>query len=325
MDVSGSPRPVSVSRAAFALILLGLLGCLATLRADLLPDLLPNLLPPLDRECLALGLFSLLSGIASVTSQARKSAWPQGRPLGLAILIGLGFFVVPTMLSEPTVGWISPITRAALFTLTPFFALIFAPYIMQEAGRQNGVSLPAAILAAAGTMLALPISMPASLPAIASFGAIGLAAACVAATTCLAVAVFHPHESASRAREPAPGIASFAAIATATACLGIGAIAAFREPHSWHLDALPSSLGWEAAIELPALLLFFWLIPRTTAPRIATRFTLTLLFPILIGAPLLGSHLTLRDWIGVAMMAAGTAYLLLARDQEPDSPGLSLR
>ena len=294
---------------------------MATLRADLMPNLLPNLLPALDRECLALGLFSAIAGLASLSPSSRASALPRGGSLLSAFLFGLGFFVLPTVLSEASVGWISPITRAALFTLTPFFALIFDPYLKQESGRQNSLALPAAILSAAGTMLALPISVPASLPAVLSYGAIGLAAASIGAAACLAVSAFPLRDT----HQATPGLAPFATVATATACFGVGVIAFLREPHSWHVDALFSSLGWEAAVELPALLLLFWLIRRTTAPRMATRFTLTLLFPIVIGAPLLGSHLSFRDWLGVAMMATGTGYLLFAREQEAEAPGLSLR
>jgi drug/metabolite transporter (DMT)-like permease len=319
MIANRSPRPRWAAKPLVALLLLGFLEAIPTLRADLFPDPFAGLLPPLQRQILSLALLAVLATLVSVV---RRSPWPGVRSLATGTLIGFGLFVIPAVLLEITRPWLSPVTRAALLTLTPFFAVIFEPYLTQRSAQQSRAALPACLATIAGALLVLPVTMPDSLPAVAAVVAIGAAAASIAAATCLAIRTL-----SSVAKDAAPtqlSIAPFAAIACAAASFGLIVLAIFSDHPSFAWNAVPSTLAWSAATELPALLLLFWLLSRVSAPRLSIRFALSLLFPILIGAPLLHSHLSARDWCGVALMVAGTAYLLLAPEDNSEFLGLSL-
>jgi len=323
MVAARSPRSRPALSTIAGLLLTGFLGSMTTLRADLVPDLLPNLLPPLQRQVLALGI---ALAVATAAALVRRSNWPKGTLLRAAILLGLGLFVLPTLLSLLASISISPLTRAALWSLAPFFAVVFEPYLSAEAPAQNRGALLAAIASASGTLLVLPINLPESLPTSLAWLAMGLAAACVGAISCVAFGVTmalaaDPETSPGRVYAMAP----FAAVSSGTGFLGLAAILVFTHSRSVPWQALPSTLVWTSAIDLPGLALVFWLMPRLSAPRITTRFPLALLFPVILGALLLRSPLSMRDWSGVAMMLTGTAYLLFARDDLPDSHGLSLR
>jgi len=322
MIVHRSPLVRKSTKTLAAILLLGFFEALPTLIADLSPDLFADLLSPLQRQILSLAMLSVL---AATVALAQKSAWPRGRLLVVTVLIGLGLFALPALFLEVTKTWLTPVTRAALFTLVPFFAVIFEPYLTQCSVEQSRGGLFASLISVAGALLVLPVTMPNSLPAVASFAALGAASASIAASSCVADRILLTlKEESERLTSKAFSMASFAAVSGSAAFLGLAVLGAFTK-RSWPGDALPATLAWSAMTELPALLLLFWLIPRLSAPRISTRFTLSLMFPILVGAALLGAHLTLRDWSGVALMAAGTAYILLAPEDKPDILGLSLQ
>ena len=86
---------------------------------------------------------------------------------------------------------------------------------------------------------------------------------------------------------------------------------------------LGPELLWSIAIEVPALFLLFWLMPRMSAARMATRYVIAPLLAILVGAGLMRAALVPRTWLGLMLMAAGAVYLLFAPDEKPEE--LSLR
>lgn len=317
------PRSRPAALPVAALVLVGFLGSMTTLRADLFPDLLPDLLPSLQRQLLALGICSVLAGAAALV---RKSRWPSGPLLRTAILLGLGLFVIPTLFSQLTIGSVSAVTRAALLPLASFFAVVFEPFLADNRGGQSRGALLASMAAAAGTLLVLPVALPDSLQASLAWLALGFASACVGAVSCVGFRATTGLVNRSETRTSTPFMmAPFAAVSSGVGFLGLAAVATVTQSNPVRWAAVPFTLLWTGAIDLPALCLVFWLMPRLSAPRFTTRFTLTLLVPVIVGAPLLGTHLSLRDWSGVAMMMGGTAYLLFAPDELPDAPGLSLR
>lgn len=303
-------------------LLLGLLASMTTLRADLFPDLLSDLLPPLHRQVLALGICCVLATIAALVS---RSSWPRGRMLRSAILVGFGLFVVPAFLSQWASGAISPVTRAAILPLASLFAVVFEPHLSALSTGQSRSALLAAIAASAGTLLVLPITLPESLEASLAWLGMGLAAASIGAGSCIGFGITALAYDSETPRKRDLSMASFAAVASGTGFLGLGLVFALTDPHAVPWQALPSTVLWTSATEVPALGLLFCLMPRLSAPRMTTRFTLALLFPVFAGALLLGSRLSPRDWGGVAMMIAGTAYLLLAPEEQTAGSGLSLR
>ena len=91
-----------------------------------------------------------------------------------------------------------------------------------------------------------------------------------------------------------------------------------------HLDA-PMVDRALRGLDLPALLLLFWLMRRMTAARMTLRFVLGPLIASLAGVALFAPTVSARAWLGLALMAAGSAWMLLQRDSPEDSTTLSLR
>jgi len=273
------------------LLLLSLLWALNALRADLLPNLVPGLMPRLERQAIP---FVLLAVVAGLSAMVRRAQWPRGRQFWISVLIGLGLFVIPAGLLYTADRSVNGFARTALFTLVPVFTLVFGPYIGSTSGLQSRGGLLAALAGVAGALRVFPVEMPETVEAGWRSCAVILAAACVAAIA---------------------GAAATVALAGASAC---------TERAMWHWDALLPELLWSAVVELPALLLLFWLMRRISAERMATRFLIAPLMAILIGAVLLRSTLTWRTSLGLLVMAAA-GYLLLSQEAENEPTGLSLR
>jgi hypothetical protein len=302
----------------------------AALRVDLLPGL-SETTPYLERQVLPLILLSIAAGSIAI---ARGANWRRPIPSSSApgslarasIWIGLGLFTVPAMLAFFADPWISGLARTALFTLTPVFAVVFEPYLGepylglspasgQRAGRLAGrrAGLPASLTAVAGSLLVFPVVIPNSLQIAAAFIAVLVAAASIAAANCHGTA-----KASSLGRDAIGQLAAMAAIAGATGALTLAAASALLEHPVWRWSAVAAELFWSAAIELPALLLLFWLMPRISASRMATRYVWAPLLALLSGVVLehAGRAVQPRTWLGLMLMAAGAGWMLLAPREE---------
>ncbi len=295
-----------------ALLLLCFLWSLGTLRSDLFPSLAATASSNrLERQALP---FALLAVLATGVAVVRGAKWPRGRELGACAIVGLGLFVVPQLLIHLGSNRISDGTRVALFSLVPLFAVVFEPHLGRLAAPQNRSGMMAALVAVGGTLLVFPVDLPESLQAGFAFCALVIAAACVAAANCWAV------------RIAAEGISmwSFAAVAGAAALVGPAAagLVVDRSAIKWSFP--PPDLAWSTAVELPGLLLLFWLLRRMSAVRMATRFLLAPLLANLIGLILLRPAVGVRGCLGLLLIAFGTGWLLFARDDERESAGSTL-
>lgn len=296
------------------MLLLCFLWSLGSLRSDLLPHPVVDILPPLERQVVP---FALLAVVAAFIGVTRGAEWPRGRQVLDSMVVGLGLFAVPAGLIAFSKGWISDLTRVALFSLAPVFAVVLEPYIGRGSGQQARGGLLAALVAVVGTLCVFPVETPRSMAAGSALCAVILAAACVAAANCRAVAV--ANESAGNSTMP------MAAIAGATAAAGLAAASALMERGAWRWDALAPELAWSAAVELPGLLLLFWLMRRLSAVRMMTRFVLAPLIAILISMVLLRPSVGLRTWLGLLLVAAGAGWLLCAREDGPEAGTLPLK
>jgi len=295
------------------LLLLSLLWALSTLRADLLANLIRGQMPLFERVTVS---FAMLTAVAGSLAVALRVRWPRGRQFWAAVFTGLFLFVVPAGLASVAGRSVNGYARTALLTLTPMFVIVFEPYIGGDSGTENRGSLLAALGVVAGAWCVFPVGVPETIEAGWGFGALMAAAACVAAANCLAVL---------EAKRQEKSTASMAAIAGATAALAFASVSACTERSVWQWDALAPELLWSAAVELPALLLLFWLMRRMSALRMATRYVISPLMAILIGALLTRSALAPRTWLGLLLMAAGSAYLLFAQKSDTELGGLMLR
>lgn len=304
---------IKVTPAA-GLLLLCFLWSLASLRPDLFPNLLPNLLPPLESQALP---FALLGLSAALFSFVRGAGWPQPRQIRSAVLIGLGLFVAPAVAFYLSKEYVSDLTVVALFSLTPVFAVVLEPHIGRGVAPEPRGGLLAALAAVVGTLYVIPAGAPNSIRSGSAFCAVILAAACVAATNCLAVTV--------AAESTKQSFAPLAAIAATTAVAGLGVLSALTEVSVWQWHELAPELAWSAAAEFPGLLLLFWLMRRMSAARMTTRFVLTPLMASLIGLVLLRPTVELRAAVGLLLMAAGSGWLLFAPQDNPETGTSPLR
>ncbi len=293
-------------RIIVALLALSLLWAAGPLRSELLPEQFSASLPRLFAQALPLLLLAVTAG---TFAWRRKAQWPRGGHLRSSIWIGVGLFTAPALLVYLSTDWVSGFARTALFTLVPVFSIVLEPYLGAPATRPIHGALPAAFIAVLGALLVFPTPNPASIQAILAIVAVILAAACIAAANCYAVAIF---------RDPGlSSAASVSAIAATAGAVTLGIASLFLERSRLQSAAFASELLWAAAIELPALLLLFWLMQRVTAVRTATRFLLGPLLVVPIGALVIQWPLAPRTWLGLLGMVAGAGYLLLAPETAP--------
>jgi hypothetical protein len=313
-----------------ALLALSLLWACAALRVDLLSSLLPGLLetaPYLERQVLPLVLLSIAAAAIAIARGANWRRLISGssvpgssitRSLPRAsVWIGLGLFTAPAMLVFFADTWISGLARTALFTLAPVFAVVFEPYLglssLSSSAPLQRAGLLAALTAVAGSLLVFPGAIPNSLQSAGALITVIAAAASVAAANCHGAA-----KASSLGRDATRQLATMAAMAGATGALTLAAASVLLEHPVWRWSALAPELFWSAAIELPALLLLFWLMPRLSAPRMATRYVWAPLLALLSGIVLehAGRAVQPRTWLGLILMAAGAGWMLFAPREE---------
>ena len=174
MTGKGSEGSKSRTPAVAGILLLSLLWSLGPLRSDLLPNATQSPAPPLETATL---LFALLAMASAILAAARHASWPRGRDLGSIVVIGLGLFAVPAILVAVAAGLVSSLTRVALFSLVPVFAVVFEPYLGSESMRPPRAALLAALAAIAGTLCIFPLDAPGSIEGGAAFLGLILAAA----------------------------------------------------------------------------------------------------------------------------------------------------
>ena len=109
----------------------------------------------------------------------------------------------------------------------------------------------------------------------------------------------------------------------ATAAIGLAGTSAFIEGRAPDWQNLGTGIAWSATLELPGLILLFWLMKRMAATRMSTRFVIAPLIANIAGLILLRAKIGVRDWAGLLLIALSVGWLLFARD-EPEQPGSSL-
>ena len=305
------------TRFAAALLLLSLLWTVGLLRQDAFPNWSDSPLPPLLGQAVPLGIFGLVAHSFVIL---RRYPLPGGRLLLTAIAVGLGLFVLPALLIACAQEIVPPLTRAALFALTPVFAVVLEPYLGRgQPGAGENRGLLAALVGFSGALCLFPVGIPESITSAAAFCAVIVASLSVAAANCAATAATVPLES----------LPAFTAAMASAAAISLVTASAAIERSQWHAvfaspqQILPD-LIWAAGVEVPALGLLFWLMPRMTASRMATRFLWPVVFAVPIAAVMFHAPLARRSWLGVLLMAAGAGYLLFFSERASEAPRLSL-
>jgi drug/metabolite transporter (DMT)-like permease len=299
-------------RPMLALLALSVLAALGSLRGDLWPGHFraAEALPALERQALAWAELAVCARLLALARRQRlsRAAWRQ------SALAGLGLFAAPALLVQLSAPYIPQLTRVALFGLVPVLAVVLEPYLGEsDSGRG---ALGPALVALAGMLCVFSVDLPGSVIGALALAAMLLAVACVAAANCRAVWAAGVHGGATAAR---------AAVAALTASIALGIFCLFDTriaPPS--LALLPTAL-WVLAIDLPTLLMLFWLMRHITAARMTLRFVLAPLIASLAGVALFAPTVSVRAWLGLMLMAAGSAWMLLQHDTAEGSSTLSLR
>lgn len=286
-----------------ALFALSLLEGATVLTRDLLPSVEIAALPPLEHAAITLGCFGLIALLIAVL---RKAPRPTAAALRQAALTGIALFAAPACLTAIATRFLSPLTAAALETLAPLFCLILDPYLgpaalsAPEASQPRYGLLPA-LAAFSGVLLIFPVFVPSSYPVALAFAAALIAAFSLGAGNCLIV----------RQACESPSLAATAAAISLSAAVVLAMLSVVLERPRFHPDMLNLPTLSLFAVELAAVALLFWLTRRLTAPALATRVLWTLLISMLMEAAALPVPLSLRSWIGIALMALGAGLLLL--------------
>jgi drug/metabolite transporter (DMT)-like permease len=296
-----------------ALLLLCFLWSLGSLRSDLLPTIFAAGLPTFEREAIHLGALAIVAGMIALVVRA---AWPRGRQLWDAVLVGLGLFVVPALLGEAAKDSIPDLTRVALYSLAPVFAVAFEPYLGRLTESQSKGGLLAALGCVLGTLGVFPLLIPRTLGGAGAFFTIILAVACVAATNCWTVRFV--------SELPLKSGAAAAAIAGATGAVALTVASLVSEQPTWGGPIIGPEIAWTTAVELPALLLLFWLMRRMSAVRMTTRFVVAPLIVNIVGFLVLRPSLRLRAGLGILLIAASAGWLLSGREEEAEPGPLPL-
>ncbi len=288
--------------------MLCLLWSLGSLGGDLFPHSTSYAITPPQIEKQALQ-YAFLALAAILFATVRHQTWPRRKDLRTPALVGLGLFAAPALLIYFAKDWVSDLTHVALFSLTPVFAVVFEPYLgRSNAPPQIKAGLMASLIAVLGTMCVFPVDIPRSIEAGFAFCGLVLATACVAAANCSAV-----RAATETARE---SIAPFTAIASSSAAISLGAISSLTERSLWTWTISRAELIWFALVDLPALLLLFWLLRRMSATRMTTRFLLAPLITNLVGLAILQPSVSLRAGLGLILVAGSAGWLLFAPEEK---------
>src|SRR6185437_2397859 len=299
---------------ALGLVLLSALWALGTLRTELFPRF------GLVTVSHALGqavLFFIFAVVAACIAVVRRVEFPRGRSAWACAGVGLGLFLLPAALLAWAQGELSTLDRVAVFSLTPFFAVVLEPYLQGSTPSRAKAALGASLTAITGVLFLFPLTIPGSLRAGTAFFALLTASFGIATANCVAVRL------AVRVAERS--ILPMAALTGGVTAICFAAAAAFNPHAAWRWNKVSSSLLGLLVIDLPALFLLFWLMPRLAASRMTARFLVAPLMTLVLGMALEAPSVPVRAWLGTLLLAGGAGWLVFAPSERPELEGLELR
>jgi len=312
MATAGEPRLKKKATAA----LLGLSGlwALSGVRADLLPNLFPagQGRSEFAGQAATLALFALVAGAMCVLRGPYK---PDRVLVVRAALVGLGLFFLPGLVFHFARTQVSDFTRVTLVALVPVLVVVLEPHIGRRVVGIGSTQLVASLAALAGTLCVFPFDLPSDFASALALGAVVVAVFSIASVNCWASEILREGD-----RKEVWLFAGIAAGTSAIAFAVAGLLA--REPLTAPLHAAPGLL-WTVLVDVPALGLLFYVLRALPAVATATRFLFAPLIANLISIALLRPHVDVRAGLGLAMIAAGAGWLLLAPAQSVDFQTIS--
>jgi drug/metabolite transporter (DMT)-like permease len=291
-------------RAMAALLLLCVLWALDGLAPDLFPALRRAPLPVFERLAIT---HAVLAVAAAAFAVKVRAGWPGIKAAFSWCGVGLLLFAAPAILVFAGQGWVPQLERVAIFSLTPLFAVVLEPHlgnVQQPANR----SLIAALIGFAGALAIFPLSVPGSPVAALAVLAVLAAAVCVAVGNCTAIRM--------ACTQPEVSLAAIAALAAGASAAVFAAVGIFTEGAHWQMPHDAAELIWILVVDVPALVLLFWLFRRMSAAQMTARYLIAPWLTILAGIALERPTVTMRMALGVVLLGIGAGWLLSAPETE---------
>jgi drug/metabolite transporter (DMT)-like permease len=255
------------------------------------------------------GLVALAGSYRSLWSSLQRSATARLRLAGVSVML----FGAPAVVRIWTQHGVSDVGQAALFALVPFVVVVAAMGREPLAGEEFAVRrfFAPALAGFGGVLLVLSFGLPVSARARVMFGAV---LAVVVAVGLASAWIYRLLRGVGMAE------------AFAVVCLSNAIFLAACSPLSgtgWSEGAV-SLVSLSSLYYLLELILLIWLLREMSPVRLAARYLVAPLLIVLEGLVLLRPDFTLRTAAGVALVVAGTGYILLSPRHNSDSP-LSIR
>ena len=294
------------------LLLLSALWALDWLVPDLFPGSAPNVFSLPARQAILFSAFAVVTASLALMQriQFRRVQFPRGRLAWASAGIGLGFFVIPTSAAAFARDRISSLDAAAVFCLTPVFAVVLEPYLQDCSPRKGRAALAGALVAIAGILFLFPLETPSSWREAVALLVLLVTAFGIAATNCVAVRLAHV--------VPSESTLPMTAMASGVSAIGFALAAAFTPNTPWNSTALQIFFLRSFLIDIPGLFLLFWLIRRLSASRMTARFLLAPLLASLAGLALERTWPPLRGLFGLVLLACGSGWLVFAPAESQD-------
>lgn len=285
-----------------------LLWALSALRGELFPGLFPvsAWLPVFANQAFVLALFAPVALLAGRSGAAQRP----GIQLLRGLWISCGLFLIPGIAMAVARPLITDYSRVALLSLVPVFAVVLDPYLGAQETGSSRWGLTAAVIAVAGTLFVFPLEVPVSLEVAAGFVAVVAAAVSIAAANCRLVCMANTMAAGAVWR--------VAATAGLMGAMGFAiASATFERPLELSVRMVPE-LIWSALVDVPALVLLFWLVKRMTASQMTTRYLLAPLLANAIELMVFQPRVGARAGIGLILILAGAVGILADRGSSED-------
>lgn len=284
--------------------------------------LLPDLFPHFGTKGVSLPvgqaiLFFGFAGVSAAIAVVQRLEFPRGRRRWASAGVGVGLFGIPTCAAAFARSRISEFDGVAIFCLTPVFAVVLEPYLQNCPPHRGKGALPGCFVAIAGVLCIFPLETPGSFRAGAALLVLLLAAVEVAAANCIAVRM----ASSDGGRSVFP-MAAQAAAASAL-CFGLMAVVVPRA--IWSTTALEVFVPRLVLVDVPGLVLLFWLMARMAASRMTARFLLAPLFASVAGLALERMLPPARGVLGLLLLAVGSGWIVFAPAESEGDGGISLR
>jgi hypothetical protein len=282
--------------------------CLLSASAWLVDGAWPSSLPAAPRQSLHdLLIAAAFAAILGIPGRKRPNL--RSRPwarLALASILLLG---VPATLAQFTLGGVSEVTIAVLFTMIPVAVVVIVSCADSARAESSGATTPLlapALAGLGGALLLLPFTTPTSWH---TFGlvAIVLLAVLIAAAACVwlyrLLRSFTTVEAAAIC-SLANALFFLAVFLVSNVTTNVEVLSALSR------QTLVLEIATALLFDLPQILLLLWLMRDLTPERFAARFLVIPLLTVFEGFALLHPEPTPRDIFGALLMIFATWRLM---------------